>query len=32
VRQLCCREAADSDFRTAAEDLAYVGQIQISHE
>jgi hypothetical protein len=32
VRQLCCREAADSDFRTAAEDLAYVGQLQISHE
>jgi len=32
VRQLCCREAADSDFRTAAEDLACVGQIQISHE
>jgi hypothetical protein len=32
VRELCCREAADSDFRTAAEDLAYVGQIKISHE
>lgn len=32
VRQLCCREAADSDFRTAAEDLACVGQIQISPE
>lgn len=32
VRELCCREAADSDFRTAAEDLACVGQIQISHE
>lgn len=32
VRALCCREAADSDFRTAAEDLACVGQIRISHE
>lgn len=32
VRELCCREAAHSDFRTAAEDLACVGQIQISHE
>lgn len=32
VRELCCREAADSDFRTAAEDLACVGQIRISHE
>ena len=32
VRELCCREAADSDFRTAAEDLACVGQIDISHE
>ncbi len=32
VRELCCREAADSDFRTAAEDLAEVGQIEISHE
>lgn len=32
VRELCCREAADSDFRTAAQDLACVGQIQISHE
>jgi hypothetical protein len=32
VRQLCCREAADSDFRTAAENLACVGQLQISHE
>ena len=32
VRELCCREAADSDFRTAAEDLAVVGQIEISHE
>jgi hypothetical protein len=32
VRQLCCREAADSDFRTAAENLAYVGQLHISHE
>jgi hypothetical protein len=32
VRELCCREAADSDFRTAAEDLACVGQLQISHE
>jgi len=32
VRELCCREAAHSDFRTAAEDLACVGQIQLSHE
>lgn len=32
VRQLCCREAADSDFRTAAEDLAWVGQIHLSPE
>jgi len=32
VRELCCREAAHSAFRTAAEDLACVGQIQISHE
>lgn len=32
VHQLCCREAADSDFRTAAENLAYVGQLHISHE
>jgi hypothetical protein len=32
VREFCCREAAHSDFRTAAEDLAQVGQIQISHE
>jgi hypothetical protein len=32
VREFCCREAAHSDFRTAAEDLACVGQIQISHE
>ena len=32
VRQLCCREAADSDFRTAAEDLASVGQIDLSPE
>lgn len=32
VRALCCREAADSDFRTASEDLACVGQISISHE
>ena len=32
IRQLCCREAADSDFRTAAENLACVGQIHISHE
>jgi hypothetical protein len=32
VRELCCREAADSDFRTAAEDLACVGQLSISHE
>lgn len=32
VRQLCCREAAHRDFRTAAENLAYVGQLPISHE
>lgn len=32
VRQLCCREAAHSDFRTAAENLAYIGQLPISHE
>jgi len=32
VRELCCREAAHSNFRTAAEDLACVGQIQISPE
>jgi len=32
VRHLCCREAADNDFRTAAENLAYVGQLFISHE
>jgi len=32
VREFCCREAAHSDFRTAAGDLACVGQIQISHE
>jgi len=32
VRHLCCREAADSDFRTAADDLACVGQIEITHE
>ena len=32
VRELCCREAAHSDFRTAAEDLAWVGQIQVSPE
>ena len=32
VRQLCCREAVGSDFRTAAENLAYVGQLHISHE
>jgi hypothetical protein len=32
VRQLCCREAGDSDFRTASENLAYVGQLHISHE
>lgn len=32
VREFCCREAAHSDFRTAAEDLAGVGQISISHE
>ena len=32
IRQLCCREAADSDFRTAAENLACVGQIHVSHE
>lgn len=32
VRELCCREAADSDFRTAADDLACVGQIDISPE
>ncbi len=32
VRRFCCREAADSDFRTAADDLACVGQIEISHE
>lgn len=32
VRQMCCREAADSDFRTAAEDLAYVGQLTMSPE
>ena len=32
VRQLCCREAAHNDFRTAAENLFYVGQLPISHE
>jgi len=32
VRELCCREAADSAFRTAAEDLAAVGQIHLSPE
>jgi hypothetical protein len=32
VRELCCREAAHSNFRSAAEDLACVGQIQLSHE
>jgi Uncharacterised protein family (UPF0236) len=32
VRQFCCREAAESDFRTAAEDLACVGQIVLSPE
>lgn len=32
VRQLCCREAAGSDFRTAAENLFHVGQLSISHE
>jgi len=32
VRQLCCRVAADSDFRTAVENLAHIGQLHISHE
>jgi len=32
VRQLCCREAVGNDFRTAAENLAYVGQLHLSHE
>jgi hypothetical protein len=32
VRQWCCREAADSDFRTAAEDLACIGRIDLSPE
>jgi hypothetical protein len=32
VREFCGREAAHSDFRTAAEDLACVGQIRLSHE
>ncbi len=32
VRQFCCREAAASDFRTAADDLACVGQIVLSPE
>jgi hypothetical protein len=29
---MCCREAAGSDFRQAAEDLQRVGQIQLTHE
>lgn len=32
VREFCCREAAHNDFRTAAEDLACIGQISLSHE
>jgi hypothetical protein len=32
VREICCREAAGSDFRQAAEDLQRVGQIAVTHE
>lgn len=32
VRELCCREASGSSFRRACEDLARVGQIQVTHE
>jgi len=32
VREMCCREAGTDSFRRAAEDLARIGQIQISHE
>ena len=32
VREMCCREAAGSDFRQAAEDLERVGQIALTHE
>jgi hypothetical protein len=32
VREFCCREAVHKDFRTAAEDLAWIGRISLSHE
>jgi hypothetical protein len=32
VREMCCREAAGSGFRQAAEDLKRVGQISLTHE
>jgi hypothetical protein len=32
VREFCCRAAAHSAFRTAAEDLACIGKIQLSPE
>jgi len=32
VREMCCREAAGSDFRQAADDLKRVGQISLTHE
>ena len=32
VREMCCREAAGSSFRQAAEDLKRVGQIEVTHE
>lgn len=32
VREMCCREASSSSFRTAAEDLGRIGQINLSHE
>jgi len=32
VRELCCREASSGSFRQAADDLARVGQIILTHE
>lgn len=32
VRELCCREASSGSFRRAADDLARVGQIALTHE
>lgn len=32
VRELCCREASGSSFRRACQDLARVGQIQVTHQ